>query len=283
MDVKSADELGLLRAVVTDPDEDTPRLVYADWLDEHQEIPCPHCGGGRPGTWVYGLDRRGGCFTCGRRGAEGSGLINDGSRRARAEFVRVQVELAGINPDIHTPTDRPGGVGCATCERYAELRRREGELLAAHGAAWDAALHDEIDWPHHHYQMNLERRRGFVEAVTCTAEDWLTHHATLCWHPDQRVPCPRCDGAGEAIGSDRPFEWRGPGSWPGPCPVCGRKKDVPRPFVPTAQPVRKVVLTTNPNVNPGHEVHGVLDDTAKFHWTDGRWGWVEFGIRGLVV
>jgi hypothetical protein len=33
--------------------------------------------------------------------------------------------------------------------------------------------------------------------------------------------CQRCDGDGEAHGSDRPFEWSGPGTYPGPCPVCG--------------------------------------------------------------
>jgi uncharacterized protein (TIGR02996 family) len=29
------DRLALLRAIATDPGDDTPRLVYADWLDEH--------------------------------------------------------------------------------------------------------------------------------------------------------------------------------------------------------------------------------------------------------
>src|SRR5262245_9446403 len=28
-------EDGFLRAIVADPGDDTPRLVYADWLDEH--------------------------------------------------------------------------------------------------------------------------------------------------------------------------------------------------------------------------------------------------------
>ena len=34
------------------------------------------------------------------------------------------------------------------------------------------------------------------------------------------VVCGRCDGDGKAHGSDRPFEWHGPGTYPGPCPVC---------------------------------------------------------------
>ena len=33
-------------------------------------------------------------------------------------------------------------------------------------------------------------------------------------------PCGRCEGDGKAHGSDRPFEYSGPGSYPGPCPVC---------------------------------------------------------------
>lgn len=28
-------EAGLLRAIIDDPDDDTPRLIYADWLDDH--------------------------------------------------------------------------------------------------------------------------------------------------------------------------------------------------------------------------------------------------------
>jgi len=34
------------------------------------------------------------------------------------------------------------------------------------------------------------------------------------------LACDRCDGDGMAHGSDRPFEWSGPGTWPGPCPSC---------------------------------------------------------------
>jgi uncharacterized protein (TIGR02996 family) len=30
-----SEEDALLSAIAADPDEDTPRLVYADWLDEH--------------------------------------------------------------------------------------------------------------------------------------------------------------------------------------------------------------------------------------------------------
>jgi len=31
------DEAGFLAAIIANPDENTPRLVYADWLDEHDQ------------------------------------------------------------------------------------------------------------------------------------------------------------------------------------------------------------------------------------------------------
>src|SRR5262245_23783447 len=43
--------------------------------------------------------------------------------------------------------------------------------------------------------------------------------------------CCRCDGAGEAQGADRPFEWSGPGTYPGPCLVCGRRGTILPPWL----------------------------------------------------
>ena len=34
-----AQERGLLEAILTDPDNDSARLVYADWLEEHGSRP----------------------------------------------------------------------------------------------------------------------------------------------------------------------------------------------------------------------------------------------------
>src|SRR4051794_35236595 len=48
-----SEESGLLRGIARSPDDDAPRLVYADWLDDH-------------------------------------------GRADRAEFIRAQIQLAGI-------------------------------------------------------------------------------------------------------------------------------------------------------------------------------------------
>src|SRR3954451_8316779 len=68
-----------LRAICENPDDDTPRLVFADWLQEHGD-------------------------------------------EARAEFIRLQIEIAGS----------PDG------EKTQEKQRREKELLGTHEAAWTA-------------------------------------------------------------------------------------------------------------------------------------------------
>jgi len=52
------------------------------------------------------------------------------------------------------------------------------------------------------------------------------------FRPVTLPPCDRCGGDGVAHGSNRPFEWTGPGTYPGPCPKCeGRKSPLVTPAV----------------------------------------------------
>jgi uncharacterized protein (TIGR02996 family) len=92
-------DAAFLRAIIEQPDDDLPRLVYADYLDE-----------------------RGDC--------------------ARAEFIRVQCELA-------KPSGDPSG--------HDALAEREQELLRRHSAAWVGPLGRLLDssWFH----------RGFIEHI----------------------------------------------------------------------------------------------------------------------
>jgi DnaJ-class molecular chaperone len=57
--------------------------------------------------------------------------------------------------------------------------------------------------------MDSEYGPGIPQIGTPTEVDFL----------DSEV-CERCDGDGLAHGSDRPFEYSGPDSYPGKCPVC---------------------------------------------------------------
>ncbi len=98
-----------LRTIIAQPDDDLPRLVYADWLDENDDP-------------------------------------------ARAEFIRVQCELA------HLPDD---------AERRPMLEDREHELLSEHEPAWlGSDLIGLQEW---------EFQRGFLHSVTARLDDLMSY------------------------------------------------------------------------------------------------------------
>jgi uncharacterized protein (TIGR02996 family) len=109
-------EEAFLQAICESPGDDVPRLVYADWLEEHG-------------------------------GPEGA---------ARAEFIRVQVERARL------PAGDP---------RQEVLQVRQGQLSAAHGAAWRAQLPrlPGINWQRFW--------RGFVSGADVGAWKHYRRHA----------------------------------------------------------------------------------------------------------
>jgi uncharacterized protein (TIGR02996 family) len=142
----------LLRAVVAAPADDVPRLVAADWLDEH----------GQP---------------------------------ERAEFIRVQVELARLEAD---------GAGVEV------LRRKERTFLgpvATYRALWALEACPELVRVEFRGRSaapleamrvagaeRLTFRRGFVEVVTCPAVDWLQHGAEVrARQPIRAVRLTACD------------------------------------------------------------------------------------------
>lgn len=91
------DEAAYLRAILDAPDDDLPRLGYADWLDQN-------------------------------------------GHRERAEFIRIQIELA------RSPSH----------PEHAALRKREAELLAAYARSWV---------PVNALALFFEWRRGFVAVL----------------------------------------------------------------------------------------------------------------------
>lgn len=239
----TAAELAFRRAICENPGEDTHRLAYADWLDERDE----------PGD------------------AE------------RAEFIRVQCELARMPPyeNIRLDLDWSAPGFSPECKRAVALRRRERELFEAHAAAWVpvpdgyklmVALLDasgracaNVAYSRGNVKATGDMRfyfaRGFAEEVWVSAADWLEHERALFWHPDATDECENCGGEGE-VGAD--------GGPAGPCPCCGGKWNsgpfldrddywdkgtgrVPRPCPPTAQPIERVMLTDEPSSTSDQE------------------------------
>jgi uncharacterized protein (TIGR02996 family) len=117
-----------LRAIRAAPDDDLPRLAFADWLDERDQP-------------------------------------------ARAEFVRLQVELDPIRDRLENP-------------RVVELRRREAELLAEHRGEW---LGGATDTPSGSPALVPVFRRGFLERACLSLDTFLTRgEALFAEHPTLR-------------------------------------------------------------------------------------------------
>src|SRR5437763_148943 len=123
------------------PDDDVPRLIYADWLDEQaRRLP--------PGA---------------REAAA-----------ARAEFIRVQIALAELpegdllpraDPDARPPLWSGSRVALESAR--TRLRVAERELLDAHRDEWTAPFTGLGTGP--------EFRRGFVEEIKIDARQYLRH------------------------------------------------------------------------------------------------------------
>lgn len=120
----------LLAAVLAAPDDDGPRLVYADWLDEH----------GDP---------------------------------ARAEFIRVQIELARFPKRLPGEFDRT----------ELALRAREQTLIQRYAEDWLAPLKAKGE-PLMNRSSHGQFVRGFVEIVWLTASTFLRRGEVLF----QRAP-----------------------------------------------------------------------------------------------
>jgi len=170
----------LLCSILTSSQDDTPRLVYADWLEEN----------GEP---------------------------------ERAEFIRVQVGLANLSKkDISgspvNPTHR------IIDSRKSELRRRERELRTDENKAkWYPVTYFN--------RLSAQDSRGFIDSITLSWSDWLLHEAALYWSREQTVEC-RCMLHNPASMQRKT------------CVLC-KDGRINRPFVPTAQPLSVVRLTTS--------------------------------------
>lgn len=164
----------LLQAILDEPEADDLRLIYADYLKERD-------------LWTPGRVLQ---AVLDHPEADGPRLlyancVQDHGEPERAEFIRVQVELAD--------TIAAGGphakcrYSCGTSEcRRPTLERRANHLMGPGGIVcarcnWHAPLdHDDSSrWEFH---------RGFLHTVRCPTALWLQHRVELVTrHPLDRV------------------------------------------------------------------------------------------------
>lgn len=142
-----------LAAIIADPDDDAPRLIFADWLDEN----------GR----------------------------SERAEFIRVQCAIAQMDDAGegtIDEEYgHTCCEDPCPV-CAAVERYDALQKRQSELLDQHceppyrWPCWRDWIPDALlaVVPDGGLILDyLTFRRGFVESIRCSAEAWLGHSAFI--------------------------------------------------------------------------------------------------------
>lgn len=194
--------IALLRTIWERPDDDTARLLYADALDDAATtVPCKCM------THEYPVDRRVPCYTC-----SGTGTVSDGNRE-RAEFIRVQVELARLHDAGHgagatkdcpvsvayRADKRPGGQTmprCRICDDALDAEQRSAELLAAHGREWA-----RVPW----------RGIDAFDANPTPGGGPLGQRATPHWHREfiGRVEVPALSWVMEFV----PPKWSEPPNW----------------------------------------------------------------------
>jgi uncharacterized protein (TIGR02996 family) len=128
-------ERAFLADIVQHPDDDAPRLVFADWLEDQGDS-------------------------------------------ARAEFIRVQCELARLD---------------SADERYPDLNVRQLQLLAEHERDWLGEWADRL--------VRWEFRRGLLHEVTIQPEPFVTAGAgLLAGHPIHTVAF--VDERGESLAAE---------------------------------------------------------------------------------
>jgi uncharacterized protein (TIGR02996 family) len=165
----TAVETGLLQAIMEGPEDDLPRRIYADWLDDHDQP-------------------------------------------RRAEFIRLQLDLARLGPCGHPWRQRE----CPSCSR----RGREEGLLSAHGVEWLATDLPGQSWelsysstwlpvPNRSPRQRLAAfHRGFIGVLFLPIEDFLRTAKKLSEAPPplhavqllDRKPLASVDGYGWSTG-----------------------------------------------------------------------------------
>lgn len=160
----------LYAEILENPDDDTSRLIYADWLEEE---------GGQPERAEFirvqvALTR--GNFSC------------DQFMHSCGETLTLE-QLAKL--------------GCAKCKPYATLTLRERELWETATATGGWMIHPQFppkvdDWLHHLIPQNSLSesktvsmcvwRRGFPHTIRLPHDEFLQHGKAICpQHPIQRV------------------------------------------------------------------------------------------------
>lgn len=242
------DQRDLLSAILANPTEDSVRLGYADWLEEHDEperaefirVQCALAN--HPGMSC-------GTMYCSERSPEGL---------------------------------------CDECRRYKRLRRREKELFTwANIEKWmtykyvlrHTTSDAEFERLHKDKISAMLFTRGFVSFVTCDAETFLAHADALVWNPEMTDACGHCVGRRPGSLDAHKISH--------PCRLCGGTGRIPRPCPATAQPLERAVLHDFNHMAVRINEFAMHHDSERHRagfiktneWESYRWPGIVFELR----
>lgn len=163
-------------------DTTAERLIFADWLQKH--------GGARPLPDA---------------GTQGGMKWRDNGYAERAEFIRLQVQIATPWTTAESPHGECWQCYCARnghqhtngrckcSDGWKDLRRREKEILATNVSRW-------IDGPHNPLlgmrPDQIEWRGGFPAKVRCSFREWFGDVCPTCQGGNPLFCSGACEGTG---------------------------------------------------------------------------------------
>lgn len=242
-------KLDFLREIVTQPHEDTPRLVYADWLDEN----------GEP----------------------------DRAEFIRVQIERHNGP-DGISKAIYIDDEKERQAWCDKVQALSRRERELLKIRWTPHFRWlfpdpygieVGGL--EMRWK----GIDCVPSRGFLSSITCSWEDFQAHADKLIWW-ECAMLCPKCGGGkslllevalpGYGLHSEKKKQI------PMPCKTCGGEavieggrvavKDgsgrIPRPCPETVQPIVTANLNTMPDI-PLAEIHKLYPPIETWNFPPG--------------
>lgn len=145
MSTLTQDRKALLAAIIANPDDDTPRLIYADYMDELGDswVKCSTCKGKKRTIirkkTVASHKTTIRCKTC-----NGAGSVRSTSNADRAAFIRLQIELSKAPPAPYQTAQSDMRAIAMTGHGPDYYSIADGVALEDGGAVWDLSPGDRI-------------------------------------------------------------------------------------------------------------------------------------------